>query len=259
MATSLSELRISLPPLTPEEALVAHEKGALLLDVREGEERASHGLFTLARAIPRGRLELALDPARPEHDASLAGAEAVVCVCSDGVRAALAARTLRAAGKEAHWMEGGVSEFAAAGGVTEQVEGGVGIGIEGVGGVFLKARDHDAIRGWYRDVLGLGIDPAWGGLTFPWRQADQPDQPGGTVFSIFPGASEYFGSGPDGAGQAAMVNLRVRDLPAFLERLAGHGVTEVSERQDMDGFGLFAWIEDPEGRRIELWQPAPGL
>lgn len=259
MAAFLDDLRLELPPLSPAEALAAAAEGALLLDLREGEERARDGLYVEARAVPRGLLELALDPTRPEHDAVLSGAEAVVCLCSDGARAALAARTLRALGKEAHWMAGGVAAFAAAGGAVEGLAGDEEIGVTGVGGVFFKGREAGPLRDWYREVLGLAIDPSWGGLAFGWRQARDPSQPGSTTFSIFEDDSDYFGPGPGGGGQRFMVNLRVADLDAFLARLADHGVQPVGEVQDMDGFGRFAWIEDLEGHRVELWEPAPGL
>lgn len=259
MAAFLDDLRLELPPLSPAEALAAAADGALLLDVREGEERARDGLYVEARAVPRGLLELALDSTRPEHDGVLAAAEAVVCLCSDGARAALAARTLRALGKEAHWMVGGLAGFAAAGGAVEGLAGDADEGITGVGGVFFKGHEAESLRTWYREVLGLAIDPSWGGLAFGWRQARDPSQPGSTTFSIFKDDSDYFGEGPGGAGQRFMVNLRVADLDAFLARLEAHGVSQVAELQDMDGFGRFAWIEDPEGHRVELWEPAPGL
>jgi predicted enzyme related to lactoylglutathione lyase len=112
----------------------------------------------------------------------------------------------------------------------------------GIGGYFLRANDPEALRSWYRDCLGLDADEH--GL---WRQ-----EPGLTVFAPFEAGTDYFGS----PTQQTMLNFRVRDLDAMLAQLRSLGAAVAEETQDMDGVGRFGWVTDPEGNRIELWQPA---
>ena len=115
----------------------------------------------------------------------------------------------------------------------------------GVGGVFLKVRDPKALSTWYEKHLGIGRvhDSA---LMF-----DGPDSLGTTVFAHFPDNSDYFGEG----SQQCMVNFRVDDLDGLLVQLEAGGVRIDPKREDQS-YGRFAWIWDPEGNRIELWQPA---
>ena len=112
----------------------------------------------------------------------------------------------------------------------------------GIGGHFLRAKDPAALGEWYRDCLGLDMDPH--GL---WQQ-----QAGPTVFAAFEADTDYLGS----RGQQTMLNFRVSDLDAMLAQLRGHGAAVDDETQDMDGVGRFGWVTDPEGNRIELWQPS---
>jgi predicted enzyme related to lactoylglutathione lyase len=122
---------------------------------------------------------------------------------------------------------------------------GEGTGMErvlGIGGWFLRARDPEALGAWYRDVLGLDADE-----TGVWRQ-----EPGTTVFATFSADSDHFGS----RQQQTMLNLRVRDLDAMLAQVRAAGATVADDVQEMDGVGRFGWVVDPEGNRIELWQPA---
>lgn len=115
----------------------------------------------------------------------------------------------------------------------------------GVGGIFLKARDPKALSAWYAEHFG--IRPGEGGtLLF-----EGPDAAGTTVFTHFPADTKYFGGGP----QQAMLNLRVDDLDALLLQLAAAGVAIDPKREDYP-YGRFAWLVDPEGNRVELWQPA---
>jgi predicted enzyme related to lactoylglutathione lyase len=112
----------------------------------------------------------------------------------------------------------------------------------GIGGYFLRASDPAALGAWYREFLGLDADEY--GL---WTQ-----QPGQTVFATFESGTDYFGS----RTQQVMINFRVRDLDAMLAQLRGKGADVAGETQDMEGVGRFGWVTDPEGNRIELWQPA---
>ena len=112
----------------------------------------------------------------------------------------------------------------------------------GVGGYFMRAVDPVALGAWYRDCLGLDADET--GL---WQQ-----EAGATVFATFESETEYFGS----RAQQTMLNFRVRDLDAMLAQLRAKGANVDAEAQDMEGVGRFGWVTDPEGNRIELWQPS---
>ncbi|KJK11194.1 glyoxalase [Terrabacter sp. 28] len=112
----------------------------------------------------------------------------------------------------------------------------------GIGGWFVRAKDPAALGEWYRDCIGLDLDQH--GL---WQQ-----QAGPTVFAAFESDTDYFGS----RGQQTMLNFRVRDLDAMLAQLRQRGAAVDDETQDMDGVGRFGWVTDPEGNRIELWQPS---
>jgi predicted enzyme related to lactoylglutathione lyase len=114
----------------------------------------------------------------------------------------------------------------------------------GIGGIFLKARDPKALAQWYQTHLGI---PDQGGGTLAF---DGPESMGMTVFAHFPLDTPYFGEG----AQQAMVNFRVDDLDALLGQLAEAGV-RIDPKRDDHAYGKFAWIWDPEGNRIELWQP----
>jgi predicted enzyme related to lactoylglutathione lyase len=116
----------------------------------------------------------------------------------------------------------------------------------GVGGVFLKAQDPKALSEWYALHLGIPVQDG-GSLAF-----DGPGSAGMTVFAHLPLDSTYFGEG----AQQAMVNFRVDDLDELLVQLAAAGVQIDPHREDYD-YGRFAWIWDPEGNRVELWQPPP--
>ena len=112
----------------------------------------------------------------------------------------------------------------------------------GIGGYFLRASDPAALSAWYRECLGLAADE--NGL---WRQDDGP-----TVFATFESQTGYFGS----PTQQTMLNFWIRDLEAMLAQLRAQGADVTEETQDMVGVGRFGWVTDPEGNRIELWQPA---
>jgi predicted enzyme related to lactoylglutathione lyase len=114
----------------------------------------------------------------------------------------------------------------------------------GVGGVFLKARDPEALSEWYATHLGIPAQDA-GALAF-----SGPESAGMTVFAHFPRSTAYFGHG----AQEVMVNFRVDDLDQLLEQLDEAGV-EIDPKQEHFAYERFAWIHDPEGNRVELWEP----
>ena len=120
--------------------------------------------------------------------------------------------------------------------------------VTGIGGVFLSAKDPAALRAWYRNHLGIDVQD-WGGTAFRW--ADDAGAKGTTVWSIGDGA--YFA--PSNA--PFMVNYRVADLHALLAALRQEGCN-VLEKVDDSEFGKFGWVMDPEGNKIQLWQPPEG-
>ena len=127
--------------------------------------------------------------------------------------------------------------------------------VTGIGGIFFKARDAEGLRAWYRRHLGLDIQE-WGGLAF----APAPTQPASsrtplashTTWCVFPADSDYFGA----RSASFMVNYRVADLDRLLLVLRGEGCL-VDEKTETSEYGKFGWVTDPEGNRVELWQP-PG-
>lgn len=115
----------------------------------------------------------------------------------------------------------------------------------GVGGIFIKARDPEALRNWYRDHLGLTLEP-WGGAVF--KPTAGPNDV--TVWSLFPESTTYFA--PSTA--PFMVNYRVADLAAVLAALRAEGCA-VDDKMEETEQGRFGWVMDPEGNRVELWEP----
>jgi catechol 2,3-dioxygenase-like lactoylglutathione lyase family enzyme len=119
--------------------------------------------------------------------------------------------------------------------------------ITGIGGVFFKAKDPKGMAAWYR--TNLGIQSKGGHADFTWREKDRPEEIGHTAWAIFPTDTPYFGESPS----SVMINCRVSNLDRMLEQLRRGGVK--IEKVDHAAYGRFAWIEDPEGNRIELWEP----
>jgi glyoxylase I family protein len=113
--------------------------------------------------------------------------------------------------------------------------------VQGIGGVFFRAKDHKALSKWYTDYFGI-----------PDSQSETmwQTEAGTTVFAPFKNDSKYFPS-----GQSFMVNFRVHDLDAFLKKLEAAGLRIDPERMS-ESYGKFAWVYDPEGNKIELWEPA---
>lgn len=106
------------------------------------------------------------------------------------------------------------------------------------------------MRDWYSKHLGL--TDKGGGAMLPWRDHDNPQKERLTVWTIFPGTTDYFGPN----NPSFMVNYIVDDMDALLERLAKEGVKIDPKRID-ESYGRFAWIYDPDGNKVELWQPLP--
>jgi len=118
--------------------------------------------------------------------------------------------------------------------------------VTGIGGFFFKCKDCEALLAWYRDMLGIPVDEY--GWNFEWKSDTGGD--GRTVWGAFAGDSDYFNP----SKREFMINLRVDDLDGMLAALAEKGVEKVGGIEDYP-YGRFAWIMDPEGTKIELWQP----
>lgn len=123
--------------------------------------------------------------------------------------------------------------------------------VTGIGGIFFMAADPKALADWYKVHLGLKVED-WGGVAFQWAE-DNDSGKGTTVWSPFKADTTYFA--PSTA--PFMVNFRVEDLHGLLAALRAEGC-EVDAKVDESEFGKFGWVMDPEGNRIELWQPPLG-
>ena len=121
--------------------------------------------------------------------------------------------------------------------------------VTGVGGVFVKSKDPKALAQWYREVLGLDVK-AWGGAALPF---DAPGHPPKVSWTAFPDSGDYMSP----STREFMINFAVDDMDAIIARLIAKGVP-ILKRDDSDAFGRFAWIQDPDGTKIELWQPKRG-
>lgn len=118
--------------------------------------------------------------------------------------------------------------------------------ITGFGGLFVKSKNPKALAAWYRDVLGLPIE-TWGGALLRY---DAPGHPEVVVWNAFSQESDYFAP----SARDFMINFAVDDLDAFLARIKAKGVA-ILKRDDTDPNGSFAWIVDPDGTKIEFYQP----
>jgi predicted enzyme related to lactoylglutathione lyase len=124
--------------------------------------------------------------------------------------------------------------------------------VTGIGGVFIKARDPEALGIWYKRHLGIDIRE-WGGFTFHWHTPEEPNPHGATVWGLFKENSGAFGSGT----APFMINYRVHDLAALLDALRSEGCAVEPKTEDSE-YGKFGWVTDPEGNRVELWEPPTG-
>jgi len=118
--------------------------------------------------------------------------------------------------------------------------------VTSIGGIFFKSKAPKALMAWYRDVLGLKVE-AWGGVVLPY---DAPEHPPVLTLNVFKEGSNYM----EPSKREFMLNFAVDDLNAFVDRLKLKGVA-ILKRDDTDAIGKFAWIVDPDGTKIELWEP----
>ena len=124
--------------------------------------------------------------------------------------------------------------------------------VTGIGGIFFKAKDAPALQAWYKQHLGIDVQE-WGGTAFTWTDDEGRPVGGTTAWSIGSAQGDHFA--PSTA--TFMVNYRVEDLHALVKVLREEGCN-VLEKIDESEYGKFAWVIDPEGNKVELWQPPAG-
>ncbi|HUF47597.1 MAG TPA: aldo/keto reductase [Vicinamibacterales bacterium] len=125
--------------------------------------------------------------------------------------------------------------------------------VNGIGGVFFKARDPAALSAWYRTHLGLQVTSGAPEMpAFEWRERDNPARVARTAWALFDRESGYLGP----AGAQFMINYRVSDLDRLVARLRAAGIDVEGPAGHFNG--RFAWLHDPDGNRVELWEPAAG-
>ena len=119
--------------------------------------------------------------------------------------------------------------------------------VTGIGGIFFKAQDPKALSAWYKQHLGVDVTD-WGGAIFPW--GGEGSESGMTVWSPFKADTDYM----EPSKSSFMINYRVEDVEALLKVLAEEGCNVVGEMQESEQ-GKFGWVMDPEGNKVELWEP----
>ena len=124
--------------------------------------------------------------------------------------------------------------------------------VTGIGGIFFKAKDPKALREWYGKHLGLSVEE-WGGVAFRWSD-DPSEGKGTTIWNPFKESTDYFK--PSSA--SFMINFRVADLHGLVAVLRDEGC-EVLDKVEESEFGKFAHVVDPEGNKLELWEPPAGM
>jgi len=122
--------------------------------------------------------------------------------------------------------------------------------ILGIGGVFFKSANRNQMREWYAQHLGLADKGQ--GAVLPWREQDNPQKEHVTLWTVFPSSTDYFDPGK----APFMINYIVDDMDALLDRLKQEGV-KIDAKRVNESYGRFAWIYDPDGNKVELWQPLP--
>ena len=124
--------------------------------------------------------------------------------------------------------------------------------VTGIGGIFFKARDPVALRTWYQAHLGIDVQE-WGGAAFRWADADGKPTAGTTIWNVAEAGGDYFAP----STSPFMINYRVADLPALIQALRAEGCN-VIEKTEASEYGKFGWVIDPEGNKVELWEPPAG-
>lgn len=124
--------------------------------------------------------------------------------------------------------------------------------VTGIGGIFFKAKDPASMSAWYKDHLGIDVQ-SWGGASFDWSDSDGKPTGGTTAWLVAPDDTEQFAP----SNSRFMVNYRVDDLLSLVDALKAEGC-DVLDKIDDSEYGKFGWVIDPEGNKVELWQPPVG-
>ncbi|MBC3882162.1 VOC family protein [Undibacterium sp. LX40W] len=124
--------------------------------------------------------------------------------------------------------------------------------VTGIGGIFFHAKDPKALCAWYKTHLGIDVQE-WGGAAFSWTDDSGTPVGGTTIWSIGANTSDHFAP----STSPFMINYRVADLHALVKVLKEEGC-QVLEKIDESEYGKFAWVIDPEGNKVELWEPPAG-
>ena len=120
--------------------------------------------------------------------------------------------------------------------------------ILGVGGVFIRCKDVDAYRAWWKNHMGAPLSD-WGTMEWEYGEDSDVSAPSRSMLSPFDNTSDYF----DPSEQRVMINLRTDDVAAMIEKARAGGAKIIGDVEDTE-FGVFGWFIDPEGYKIELWQ-----
>ena len=124
--------------------------------------------------------------------------------------------------------------------------------VTGIGGIFFHSPDPVSLRAWYKDHLGIDVQE-WGGTAFQWTDADGQPSAGSTVWTVNDAAGNSF----EPSTASFMINYRVADLHALVKALREEGCTVLEEISESE-YGKFAWVIDPDGNKVELWEPPAG-
>jgi predicted enzyme related to lactoylglutathione lyase len=124
--------------------------------------------------------------------------------------------------------------------------------VTGIGGIFFHSPDPVALRAWYKEHLGIDVQD-WGGAVFTWTDSEGKPTVGTTIWTVGDATSNSFA--PSAA--SFMVNYRVADLHALVKVLKAEGCNVLDKTDDSE-YGKFAWVIDPDGNKVELWEPPIG-
>ena len=124
--------------------------------------------------------------------------------------------------------------------------------VTGIGGIFFNSTDPVALGAWYKKHLGIDVQD-WGGTAFTWTDSQGKPTAGTTIWSVGDAKSNSFAPGK----APFMINYRVADLHALVKVLKTEGC-KVLDKIDESEYGKFAWVIDPDGNKVELWEPPPG-
>jgi predicted enzyme related to lactoylglutathione lyase len=124
--------------------------------------------------------------------------------------------------------------------------------VTGIGGIFFKAKDAPNLQAWYKRHLGIDVQE-WGGTAFNWSDSDGKPIGGTTIWSVGSNYVDQFAP----SQSTFMINYRVDDLHGLVAALKEEGCNVLDKIDDSE-YGKFAWVIDPEGNKVELWQPPAG-